>query len=123
MTSMTRVRCDPKNGIPTDLLTKYYEQRSGCAFILTEASSWSPRGHAFPGAGNFFNKEQAEGWRKVVDAVHKKGTKIFLQAYHGGRASHSKINGGLEIWSSSPIAIRDKNPILNEPYQIPKQMT
>jgi N-ethylmaleimide reductase len=92
---MTRVRCDPKTGIPTDLLAKYYEQRSGCAFILTEASSWSARGNSFPGAGNLYNKEQANGWKKVIDAVHQKGSKIFLQSFHGGRASNSKLNGGL----------------------------
>jgi N-ethylmaleimide reductase len=74
------------------------------------------RGHSFPGAGNIFNKEQAEGWRKVIEGVHKKGSKIFLQAYHGGRASHPKINGGLEIWSASSIAIRDKNPMLQVAY-------
>lgn len=56
LAAMTRVRCDPENGIPTDLLVKYYGQRSGAGLSLTEASSWSPRGRSFPGAGNIYTK-------------------------------------------------------------------
>ncbi len=44
LSAMTRQRCDPKDGIPNDLLVKYYSQRSGAGLLLTEASSWSPRG-------------------------------------------------------------------------------
>lgn len=44
MAALTRTRCDPKDGVPTDLLVQYYEQRSGAGMILTEASSWSARG-------------------------------------------------------------------------------
>jgi hypothetical protein len=32
---MTRQRCDPKTGIPTNLLADYYTQRSGAGLILT----------------------------------------------------------------------------------------
>ena len=47
-----------------------------------------------------------EGWKKVIDAVHKNGTKIFLQIFHGGRATHPKINGGLDVLAPSAIAVR-----------------
>lgn len=70
MSSLTRTRCDPQNGIPTELVREYYTQRSGSAMILTECSAWSPRGHAYPGAGNFYTNEQIEGWKKVISAVH-----------------------------------------------------
>lgn len=56
MASLTRIRCDPKDGIPTELVKEYYTQRAGAALILTEASSWSQRGHGFPGAGNLYTK-------------------------------------------------------------------
>lgn len=56
LAAMTRVRCDPANGIPNDLLVKYYAQRSGAGLLLTEASSWSPRGCGFPGAGNIYTR-------------------------------------------------------------------
>lgn len=59
----------------------------------------------------------------MIDAVHKKGSKIFLQIFNGGRSTHTKINGGRDVWSSSPIAIRDNILFLNEPYPVPKEMT
>lgn len=88
MAALTRQRCDPQDGIPTDLLVKYYEQRSGPGIMLTEAAAWHPRGQAFPGNGNIYTKEQAEGWKKIIDAVHKKGALIFIQIFHAGRATH-----------------------------------
>jgi len=51
---MTRVRCDPKTGIPTDLQVKYYGQRAGAGLIITEGAAWSPRGISYPGAGNIY---------------------------------------------------------------------
>lgn len=34
MAAMTRVRCD-KDGVPTDLVAKYYAQRAGAGLIIT----------------------------------------------------------------------------------------
>lgn len=119
MASLTRTRCDPKDGIPTDLVKEYYTQRAGAAFILTEASSWSQRGHSFPGAANLYTKEHAEGWKKVNDAVHEKGGKIFIQMFHGGRATNPGVNGGLDSWAPSAIAIRD-NMYNGQSHPVPK---
>lgn len=74
--------------------------------MLTEASAWSPKGHAFPGAANIYTKQHAIGWKRVVDAVHKRGSKLFLQIFHSGRATHPKINGNLDVLAPSPIAVR-----------------
>jgi len=35
MAAMTRIRCDPKDGVPTDLVAKYYAQRAGAGLIFT----------------------------------------------------------------------------------------
>lgn len=69
-TALTRCRADQETSVPNDLLVKYYTQRAGAGLMFTEASAWSQRGHAYPGAGNIITKEQAQGWKKVVDAVH-----------------------------------------------------
>lgn len=106
MAALTRQRCDPKDGIPNELMKEYYLQRSGAGLMLTEASAWSQRGESFPGAGNIHRKEHAEGWKKITDALHEKGAKIFIQIYHAGRANHPQINGGLEIWAPSAVAVR-----------------
>jgi len=44
LTSLTRVRCDPKDGIPNDLMVEYYTQRAGAGLVLTECAAWSPQG-------------------------------------------------------------------------------
>jgi len=44
MSALTRTRCNPADGIPTDLLAKYYTQRAGAGLIFTEAVAWSQRG-------------------------------------------------------------------------------
>jgi N-ethylmaleimide reductase len=71
LSALTRQRCEIGEGIANDVLTKYYTQRSGAGLLITESASWSQRGEAFPGAANILNKEQAEGWKKVVESVHK----------------------------------------------------
>lgn len=35
MAALTRQRCNPKDGIPNELLIEYYGQRTGAAMILT----------------------------------------------------------------------------------------
>jgi N-ethylmaleimide reductase len=32
------------------------------------------------------------GWKKITDAVHAKGGRIFLQLWHVGRISHLTCN-------------------------------
>lgn len=56
MAALTRQRCDPIDGIPTELVIQYYTQRSGAGMMLTEASAWSPKGQSFPGAANIYTK-------------------------------------------------------------------
>ena len=125
MAAMTRMRCDVKTGIPTDLMATYYSERAGSGLILTECSAWSPRGNGYPGAGDLYTREQAEAWKKVTDAVHQKGGKIFVQLYHAGRATHPELNGGHEPWGPSAIAIRNERIYqLNKiPFPAPKEMS
>jgi N-ethylmaleimide reductase len=56
MAAMTRLRCDPKDGVPTPLVAEYYAQRAGSGLIITECAAWSQRGVGFPGAGHMFNQ-------------------------------------------------------------------
>lgn len=43
----------------------------------------------FPHVPGIYSEEQVKAWRNVVDAVHAKGSIIFCQLWHVGRASHS----------------------------------
>ena len=51
-----------------------------------------------------FTKEQVEGWKLTTKEVHEKGGKIFLQLWHVGRVSSSKVNGLQPIAPSAKIA-------------------
>jgi N-ethylmaleimide reductase len=86
------MRSEMPGNVPNDLMVTYYEQRaSEGGLLITEATFITPRGnggHASPG---IFTDEQEAGWRKVVQATHAKGAKIFLQLWHAGRQSHVEL--------------------------------
>ncbi|MEO8366263.1 MAG: alkene reductase [Pseudoxanthomonas sp.] len=92
MAPMTRSR---SRGLVPDASTAlYYRQRATAGLIVTEGSpvSMEGRGQAFtPG---IYSKAQVAGWRKVTDAVHAEGGKIFVQLWHVGRSSHTSHQNG-----------------------------
>ncbi|XP_051132000.1 12-oxophytodienoate reductase 3 isoform X2 [Andrographis paniculata] len=88
-------RCRALNGIPNSALVEHYTQRAtDGGFLITEGTIISPTG-----AG-----EQVEAWKKVVDAVHAKGSVIFCQLWHVGRASHP----ALQPRGIAPFSCTDK---------------
>lgn len=86
MAPMTRSRAI--GNLPNDLMAEYYAQRSGAGLIVTEGTSPSKDGLGYARIPGIFSDEQVEGWKKVTDAVHDKGGKIFLQIMHTGRIGH-----------------------------------
>lgn len=109
MAALTRMRCQDDQQIPGNLHVEYYSQRAAAGFILTECVNISNRTNAFPRSAGVFSKDQIEGWKRVLDAVHEKGGLLIAQVWHGGRASHSTLQEGLATWGPSPIAIRGEN--------------
>lgn len=103
-------RCRALNTIPGPALVEYYAQRATKGgFLITEGTMISPTAAGFPHVPGIFNKEQIEAWRKVVDAVNRKGAVIFCQLWHVGRASHRvyQPGGGAPISSTNkPISKR-----------------
>jgi N-ethylmaleimide reductase len=107
MAAMTRCRADPKTGIPNEMHVQYYSERAeGTGLVLTECSSVSNKGNAFPGAAGIWTDEQVEGWKKVTEAVHDKGSKIYLQIWHGGRAARKMYTKEIPVGASNlPIRV------------------
>jgi N-ethylmaleimide reductase len=103
MAPMTRNRAGTGN-VPTLLMAEYYAQRASAGLIITEASQVSPQGVGYPATPGIHSPEQVAGWRKVTEAIHAKGGRIFLQLWHVGRISHPSLqpNGGLPV-APSPI--------------------
>ena len=106
MAPLTRCRAQGAN-VPTDLMAEYYAQRASAGLIISEATTVSPFGHGYPNTPGIYTEEQVAGWKKVTQAVHAKGGRIFLQLWHVGRISHPMFqpNGVLPV---APSAIAPK---------------
>ncbi|MEM9829159.1 MAG: alkene reductase [Bacteroidota bacterium] len=86
MSPMTRSRAT--NNIPNELMAEYYGQRSGAGLIITEGTAPSPNALGYPRIPGAFSAEQTDGWKKVAEAAHEGGAKIFMQLMHTGRVGH-----------------------------------
>src|SRR5438270_7629847 len=106
MAPLTRNRASA-GFVPGPLAAEYYSQRASAGLLVTEASQVSQQGQGYQDTPGIYSKEQVAGWRKVTDAVHAQGGRIFIQLWHVGRISHVSLqpNGGAPV---GPSAIRAK---------------
>lgn len=111
---LTRMRTQSGN-VPGDLMVEYYAQRaSEGGLLITDATAVSPLGIAYVDAPGMWTREQVAGWKRVVDAIHAKGSHIFVQLWHAGRQAHPANTGGLTPVAPSALrslehaAIRDE---------------
>jgi N-ethylmaleimide reductase len=103
MAPMTRSRA-PGN-VPNDLMAKYYRQRASAGLIVTEGTSPSPNGLGYARIPGIFSEAQVAGWKKVTQAVHASGAKIFVQLMHCGRIAHPlNLPAGAVVVAPSAIA-------------------
>lgn len=103
MASMTRGRARNEGLVPTGLHVEYYQQRAGAGLILTEATWVSPGAIGFINVPGLYTDAQTEGWRKVVDAVHAEGGRIYAQLAHSGAVSHPDFFNGEPPLAPSPV--------------------
>ncbi|WP_296707374.1 alkene reductase [Rhodoblastus sp.] len=105
MAPLTRNRATPGTDAPNDLMVEYYRQRASAGLIVTEASQISQQGQGYIHTPGIYTDEQARGWRRINDAVHEAGAKIFIQLWHVGRISHVSLQaeGAAAV---APSAIR-----------------
>ncbi|NMO15425.1 alkene reductase [Pyxidicoccus fallax] len=93
MAPMTRNRAGPEQ-VPTPLMAEYYAQRASAGLIITEATQASLQGYGYPNTPGIHTDAQVEGWRRVTDAVHARGGRIYVQMWHVGRISHPVMQPG-----------------------------
>jgi N-ethylmaleimide reductase len=86
MAPMTRSRAI--DNIPNQLMAEYYGQRTGAGLIITEGTAPMADGLGYPRIPGIFSDAQVEGWKNITEAVHRGGSKFFLQLMHTGRISH-----------------------------------
>ncbi len=106
MAPLTRSRAE-KGNVPGALTVEYYTQRASVGLIIAEATQVSETAQGYPSTPGLHTPEQVAGWRKVTDAVHAKGGKIFVQLWHTGRMSHTAYQPG-EQAPVAPSAIAAK---------------
>ncbi|MCO7231712.1 MULTISPECIES: alkene reductase [unclassified Cobetia] len=124
MAPLTRVRADADH-VPTDMMVEYYAQRASAGLIIAEATMAIEGNSAFWREPGIYSEAQVEGWKKVTDAVHAKGGKIYLQIWHGGRACHPVLNDGKDPVAPSAIAITSDEahtPEGKKSYTVPRAL-
>ena len=124
MAPLTRCRADAEH-IPNALMAEYYAQRASAGLIIAEATMAMEGNSAFWMEPGIYSAEQVAGWKRVTDAVHAGGGRIFLQIWHGGRACHPLLNGGVQPVAPSPIAITGDEvhtPEGKQPYVVPREL-
>jgi N-ethylmaleimide reductase len=103
MSPMTRNRAI--DNIPNELMAEYYAQRATVGLVITEGTSPSPNGLGYPRIPGNFSAAQVAGWKRVVDGVHARGAKMFIQLMHCGRIVHPlNLPAGARILAPSAIA-------------------
>jgi N-ethylmaleimide reductase len=93
MAPMTRNRAGEGN-VATPLMATYYAQRASAGLLITEGTQVSAQAVGYPKTPGIHTDAQVEGWRRVTDAVHERGGRIFAQLWHVGRISHPSFQPG-----------------------------
>ncbi len=125
MAPLTRNRAGAGN-VPQTMHAEYYAQRASAGLIITEATQASPQGIGYPGTPGIHTPEQIAAWRRVTDAVHDQGGRIFLQIWHVGRISHPSLQRDHAL-PVAPSAIRPAGDAFTETgpqrYVTPRALT
>jgi N-ethylmaleimide reductase len=102
MAPLTRNRAGA-DCVPSEHSATYYSQRASAGLLISEASQISQQGQGYQDTPGIYTQAQIDGWRKVTDAVHAKGGRIFLQLWHVGRVSHVDLqeNGAAPVAPSA----------------------
>jgi N-ethylmaleimide reductase len=100
MAPLTRGRATEES-VPTPIMGEYYAQRAGAGLIISEATGISREGLGWPFAPGLWTDAQVEGWKPVVEQVHRAGGRIFAQLWHMGRLVHPDFLDGAAPLSSS----------------------
>lgn len=104
MAPMTRSRAAEGN-VPSEPMAEYYRQRADAGLIVTEGTSPSPNGTGYPRIPGLWSPAQVAGWKRVTEAVHGRGGRVFVQLMHTGRVGHPlNLPAGGELLAPSAVA-------------------
>ncbi len=94
------------DGNPSDRLVAYHQARAagGAALIVIEASRVHPSGVSSRPSILAYKDDCIEGYRRIADACHPHGCKVFGQLSHPGREMAEAADGTLTV-AYAPSAI------------------
>lgn len=125
MAPLTRNRAQ-SDGTPSAMAQSYYRQRASAGLIFSEATQVSDLGKGYLDTPGIYTDAHVEGWKKITDAVHAGGGRIFCQLWHVGRISHvSLLPDGASPVSSSDLQADAQTFTANgfEPCSKPEALT
>jgi N-ethylmaleimide reductase len=103
MAPMTRNRSI--GTVPSDIEATYFAQRAEAGLIITGGVSPSPNGVGYARISGIYAAEQVQAFRRLTDAVHQAGSRIFVQLMHTGRIGHpANLPAGARVLGPSAIA-------------------
>jgi len=125
MAPLTRMRAASSGHAPTELHAKYYAQRASAGLIIGECTEISPDAYGWADTPGLWSAEQVRGWRRVTDAVHKKGGLIYAQLWHTGAMSHPDFFNGALPMSPSNVNPQQESvtPFGKKPTVAPRPMS
>ncbi|KAL4904589.1 hypothetical protein BDW74DRAFT_178682 [Aspergillus multicolor] len=113
MAPMTRFRTDDSY-VPQPTVKDYYAQRGSVpgTLLIAEATFISPQAGGYANVPGIYNDAQIAAWKEVTDAVHAKGSSIYLQLWALGRVADTSIlkAEGFDLVSASAIPYPEDAP-------------
>ncbi|KAK4701230.1 hypothetical protein P7C70_g5006, partial [Phenoliferia sp. Uapishka_3] len=118
---LTRFRAT-KDHVHTPLGTEYYAQRASVpgTLLISEATFISPSAGGYDYAPGCYKTAQIKAWKEIVDAVHAKGSFIYLQLWHLGRTGSPDV---LKAEEGGPFDLVAPSAVAYEGGAMPRAMT
>ncbi|ACY15791.1 alkene reductase [Haliangium ochraceum] len=121
---MTRSRAG-KERLANPIMAEHYAQRCGAGLLITEATTVSTQANGWDQSPGIYTRAMSDSWKQVVEAVHAQGSRIFLQLWHTGRASHSSFHDGALPVAASAIKIEGSGAHTatgKQPHEVPRAL-
>ncbi|MFD0589464.1 NADH:flavin oxidoreductase [Paenibacillus sp. GCM10027627] len=100
------------DGHATDYHVQHYGRLAAdVGLVIVESTSVSPEGRLYQNDISIYSDSHLKPLGKVVEAVHKRDARIFIQLSHGGRKSNPRP--GERLLAPSSLAFNDEYGVPN----------
>ena len=119
MAPMCQYSVEKKDGIPNDWHFVHYLSRAvgGTGLIIVEMTNVEPDGRITDNCLGLWSDNHIPAFQKIVDGIHKQGSKAGIQIAHAGR----KAQDAIQPVAPSPITYPTSPG--QKPYLTPHELT